>query len=181
MAQGAIELNEESRFDLAVTGEGFFQIETPQGVRYARAGTFRVDSSGAVVDPSGQRLIPALTVPAEAIGLSVDVTGNVSVVMPDRTQADIGKITLARFVNPGGLSAEGENLFAAGAAGGAPIVGEPGTEAFGGIRFGLLESSNTDVLSETVEQITDVRTFEANAGALKSKDQALGRIIDLRS
>jgi len=179
-SQGPLELGETSTFDLAVAGEGFFRVDTPRGPRFTRAGTFRVDGTGAIVDANGNRLSPPVSVPAGAVGFNVDVAGKITAVMGDGSTEDVGTTSLTRFVNPGGLIEEDDNLFAAGPASGDPVEGVASTEAFGSIQFGFLEGSNTDVVRETVEQITDLRTFEANANAVKAKDEALGRIIDLR-
>jgi len=177
---GPLILGETRTFDMAVAGEGFFRVETPRGPRFARAGMFKVDSAGSIVDSSGNLMSPPVTIPEGAIGFNVDVAGKISVVMGDGTTADIGTVTLTRFPNPGGLVEDGDSLLSMGPASGDPIEGTPGTEAFGSVRFGFLEGSNTDIVRETVEQITDVRTFEANANAVKAKDEMIGRVIDLK-
>lgn len=173
-SQGPLE-PEDGRFSLAIDGEGFFRVQTPEGERYTRAGSFHVDASGKLVTTGGSPLQPSITIPGNAVGITVGPQGQVSAVLPGGQTQSLGSVGLARFANPEGLTAEGGSLFAAGPASGPPLGG-----ASGRILFGAVEGSNVDLADEVVSLIVSRISVEANLAAVKTRDDILGEIIDLR-
>ncbi|HUK54710.1 MAG TPA: flagellar basal-body rod protein FlgG [Candidatus Binatia bacterium] len=160
--------------DLAIQGAGFFQITLPTGeIAYTRAGNFHLDFQGNVVTVDGNLLNPGVTIPPNALTVTVGTDGTVSVTLPGQTQAQqVGSIQLAVFQNPGGLSSMGQNLFEATTASGEPIVGTPGgSEGIGTIQQGVLEQSNVDVVQEFIELILAQRTYEANSRVVHAADE----------
>lgn len=162
------------QLDMAISGQGFFQVEVPSGeVMYTRDGNFRISADGEVVNSRGYPLYPSISVPEDATSVAVGVDGTVSVATPDGSRTTVGEIQLANFVNPAGLSSEGDNLFAETEASGAPTTGMPGREGLGEIRQGYLEESNVDVVSELVDLISAQRTYELNSKVVKAGDRVL--------
>jgi flagellar basal-body rod protein FlgG len=161
--------------DMSIQGEGFFQVEMPTGeMRYTRDGSFRLNAEGNLVTASGYYLSPQITIPQDARSISIGDDGTVTVLQGNgNTSAQVGKIDLVRFVNPSGLSSEGQNLFAETGASGAPTVGSPGSDGLGTIRQGFLEKSNVQMVSELVNLITAQRAYEVNAKAIKAGDEML--------
>lgn len=167
--------------DLAINGRGFFQILMPDGsTAYTRDGAFQLDSQGQVVNPSGYPLQPALTIPADALSITVGADGTVSVTQPGSpTPTQIGNIQLADFVNPAGLQSRGENLFLETASSGPPTVNDPGGNGLGVLNQGYVETSNVSVTEELVNLITAQRAFEINSRAVQTSDQMLQRLTQL--
>ncbi len=161
--------------DLAVMGQGFFQIENSDGqIMYSRNGQFHVSSEGLIVNSQGLPLQPQIQVPDDAISLSVGVDGTVtSTSASNPTPTQLGQITLAKFINPAGLEALGGNLFRETEASGQPdelIAGESGV---GSIKQGVLEGSNVQVVEEMVDMITTQRAYEMNAKVVSAADDML--------
>ncbi len=161
--------------DLVIEGEGFFQVLLPDGSKaYTRAGSFKLDSDGNIVTADGYPLEPPISIPADAIDISVGADGSVAVTLAGQSEPQtIGKIELARFPNPAGLSSIGHNLFAETAASGQPTTGTPGMNGLGTIGQGVLELSNVVVVEEMVNMIIAQRAYEANAQAIKISDEML--------
>ncbi|MBN1493723.1 MAG: flagellar basal-body rod protein FlgG [Candidatus Omnitrophica bacterium] len=161
--------------DLAIEGEGFFQMTMPSGeLRYTRDGAFRIDSEGQVVNGDGFLLEPAITIPTDAVEVSVGVDGTVSVLQAGDTAATtVGQIELVRFPNQAGLLSEGRNLLSETAASGSPVTGTPGEDGIGEIASGTLESSNVELVEEMVNLIIAQRGFEANSNSIKTADEML--------
>jgi flagellar basal-body rod protein FlgG len=160
--------------DLAIQGGGFFQILLPSGeIAYTRAGNFTVDNVGNLVTSDGNPLQPAITIPPDALTITVGNDGTVSVTEPGQQQpAQVGTIQLATFQNPGGLNSLGQNLFATTGASGDPIVGSPGgAEGLGTIQQGTLEESNVNVVEEFVNLILAQRSYEANSRVVRAADE----------
>jgi len=160
--------------DLAIQGGGFFQILLPSGeIAYTRAGNFTVDNVGNLVTSDGNPLQPAITIPPDALTITVGNDGTVSVTEPGQQQpAQVGTIQLATFQNPGGLNSLGQNLFATTGASGDPIVGSPGgAEGLGTIQQGSLEESNVNVVEEFVNLILAQRSYEANSRVVRAADE----------
>jgi flagellar basal-body rod protein FlgG len=160
--------------DLAIQGGGFFQILLPSGeIAYTRAGNFTVDNVGNLVTSDGNPLQPAITIPPDALTITVGNDGTVSVTEPNQQQpAQVGTIQLATFQNPGGLNSLGQNLFATTGASGDPIVGSPGgAEGLGTIQQGSLEESNVNVVEEFVNLILAQRSYEANSRVVRAADE----------
>jgi len=172
--QGDFE-NTQNALDLAIEGEGFFQILMPDGsVAYTRAGAFKQDSSGRIVTPDGYPLEPPITIPPDALHVSIDSDGTVSVLQPNNpVPTEIGNIQLVRFTNPSGLRSIGRNLFVTTAASGEPVVGTPGEDGFGTIAQGFLEASNVNIAEELVNLIISQRAYEINSKAIQTADEML--------
>ncbi len=166
--------------DLAIQGNGFFQIANSNGnTSFTRSGSFSLGDAGQMIDSSGNPLAPAINIPFENNGISVSYEGRVSAKTSDGTVA-VGQIQLASFTNPSGLTAAGGNLFNESASSGAPAIGIPGAGNNGTIISGFLESSNVDITEEMVDQINTKATFKANINIIKAKDEMLGSIIDIK-
>ena len=168
--------------DLAIQGQGFFQVTLPSGeVAYTRAGTFHLDAQGNVVTADGNPIEPAITLPADALSVTIGADGTVSVTQPGQTQAQqVGTIQLAMFPNPGGLNSVGNNLFLATSASGDPIIGTPGgAEGLGSLQQGYLEQSNVDVVQEFVQMILAQRSYESNSRVVKAADEMFQDINNL--
>jgi len=160
--------------DLAIQGQGFFQVLLPSGqIAYTRDGSFHVDNVGNVVTSDGNPLQPAITIPPDALTITVGSDGTVSVTEPNQQQpAQVGSIQLATFQNPGGLNSVGQNLFETTGASGDPVVGAPGgAEGLGTIQQGMIEESNVDVVGEFVNMILAQRSYEANSRVVRAADE----------
>ncbi len=167
--------------DLAVQGNGFFQIEQPDGtIAYTRDGSFQLDSEGNVVTASGYPLADNINIPADALTITVGKDGTVSVVQAGQiAPVEVGAIQLVTFVNPGGLQAAGENLFYETASSGIATPNQPGTDGAGVINQGYVETSNVNVAEELVSMIVTQRAYELNSRAIQTSDQMLGRLSQL--
>ena len=165
----------ENSLDLAITGNGFFEILMPDGSSaYTRDGTFQLDSQGQVVTSNGFILQPTLTVPANTLSLTIGEDGTVSALVAGSTNpTTIGTIQLTDFINPGGLQPIGDNLVKETAASGTATVGTPGLNGLGRTIQGALESSNVNVVEELVNMIETQRAYEMNSKAISTSDQML--------
>ena len=161
--------------DLAIEGEGFFQVEMPDGTTaYTRNGQFHLNSDGEMVTANGYRMEPGIEVPVDAMSLTIGTDGVVSAtVAGDPYPQDLGQITLANFVNPAGLVALGGNLFAETASSGAPLEAIPGEDGAGAVKQYTLESSNVNMVEEMVSMITAQRGYEMNAKVISAADDML--------
>ncbi len=168
--------------DLAIEGKGFFKVQLPNGeIAYTRAGAFKLDDQGRIVTSDGYPLDPVITIPPDAIDISIGEDGTVSVLQPgNTTYTQVGQITLADFPNPAGLRAIGRNLFKETDTSGAPIEGTPGQDQFGTIAQGYIETSNVDVVEEMVNLIVAQRAYEANSKAIQTGDEMLQIANNLR-
>ena len=165
----------DNELDLAVEGDGFFQILQPNGeIAYSRAGAFKLDSEGRIVTSDGFFMEPEITIPTDTVTFSVGIDGTVSVVQAGATQAtEIGTIELARFINPAGMHTIGRNLYLPTAASGDAVTGTAGEDGFGTIAQGYLEMSNVSVVDEMVNMITAQRAYEINSKTIQAADDML--------
>lgn len=172
--QGNVQQTENS-LDVAINGRGFLQILMPNGdTNYTRDGSLKLDSTGQIVTSGGLTLNPAITVPADALSITIGTDGTVSALQPGAaTPTQLGQIQLANFINPTGLEAVGENLYRESAASGAPIIGTPGQGEYGTLNQGALETSNVNVVEELVNMIETQRAYEMNSKAVSTTDQML--------
>ncbi len=160
--------------DIAIQGQGFFQVQMPDGtMAYTRAGTFHLDQQGNIVTADGNPLQPSITLPPDALSVTIGQDGTISVTQPGQTAAtQVGNIQLAMFANPGGLNSIGNNLFQATFASGDPIIGTPGgSEGLGTLQQGFLEQSNVDVVQEFVQMILSQRSYESNSRVVRAADE----------
>lgn len=174
--------NTQNELDWAIEGDGFFQIELPNGdTSYSRAGEFSLDADGRIVNPDGFPLLPQLTIPTDTVSISVGMDGTVSVIQAgDQTPTEIGQVQLARFVNPAGLRSLGKNLYVPTEASGSEITGTPGETGLGTIAQGFLEMSNVSVVDEMVSMITAQRAYETNSKVIQTADDMLQMANNLK-
>lgn len=170
-----------NQFDLAINGQGFFQVQAPDGTtQYTRDGSFQVNSTGQLVTASGFPVTPAITIPAGAQTVTIGQDGTVTVTLQGKsTPQTVGTLQLANFINPPGLQANGQNLFLETAASGTPNANTPGTNGLGTVQQGFIETSNVNVVSELVNMIQTQRAYEMNSKSIQTADQMLSKLSDL--
>jgi flagellar basal-body rod protein FlgG len=179
--EGVLE-NTGNQFDVAIEGNGFLQITLPDGsIRYTRDGGLRLNQNGQMVNSDGFLVQPQITIPADAISVRIATDCTVSVISSGSPNASrpIGQLQITRFINPAGLSSQGNNLYAESGASGAPIPTTPGQDGAGTIRQGFLERSNVDVVSELVNLILAQRAYEFNSRAVRTADEMLSNTNNL--
>ena len=167
--------------DLAVRGNGFFQVQMPDGtLGYTRDGAFQVDAQGALVTNNGYAVQPGITIPVGAQSITIAQDGTVSATLAGQTQPQIlGQLQLASFVNPAGLEPKGQNIFTETVASGTPSAGEPGLNGLGSLQQGFVETSNVNVVEELVSMIQTQRAYELNSKAIQTSDQMLQKLAHL--
>jgi flagellar basal-body rod protein FlgG len=170
-----------NNLDVAVKGQGFFQVQLPDGTTaYTRDGSFQVDSNGQLVTNNGYTVQPGITIPAQAQSITIAPDGTVSVTLPGQATAQsVGQLQLATFVNPAGLEPKGGNLFAETTASGTPNTAAPGSNGTGTLQQGFVETSNVNVVEELVSMIQTQRAYEMNSKAIQTSDQMLQRLGQL--
>jgi flagellar basal-body rod protein FlgG len=167
--------------DVAVKGNGFFEIQLPDGTTgYTRDGSFQVSSQGQLVTNNGYIVNPGITIPNNAQSVTIAADGTVSVALPGQALPQtVGQIQLANFVNPAGLEPKGQNLYAETAASGTPTTGAPGANGMGQLQQGFVETSNVNVVEELVSMIQTQRAYELNSKAISTSDQMLQKLGQL--
>lgn len=172
--QGSMQTTNQS-LDMAVNGQGFFQVLMPDGtIAYTRDGSFQLNSNGDLVTAQGYPVQPAITIPQNATSVTVGKDGTVSVVTTDQANPQtVGQLTLTNFVNPQGLQAMGNNLYVQTNSSGDPQTGQAGLNGLGTIDQGTLEASNVNVEEELVNMITAQRAYEMNSKVVSTSDQML--------
>jgi flagellar basal-body rod protein FlgG len=171
----------ERALDVVIEGKGFFQVRLPTGeTAYTRDGSLHQNQEGTVVTADGDPIEPQITIPQDAIEISIAGDGTISVTQPGQsTPQQIGTIQLASFQNPPGLQALGRNLFLQTAASGDPITGNPGDNGLGRLTQGFLEQSNVNVVEEMVAMIIAQRAYEVNSRAIRVADDMMSQINNL--
>ncbi|MFC7051863.1 flagellar basal-body rod protein FlgG [Hansschlegelia quercus] len=174
MSQGTV-TSTEKPYDMAIKGDGFFQIDLPDGTTaYTRDGSFELDPNGQLVTAEGYTVQPGITVPSNATAVTISATGLVEATLPGQTAAQqLGQIQLARFINTAGLEAKGDNLFLETPASGTPLQDVPGGEGFGTVLQSYLEQSNVNAVTEISDLIAAQRAYEMNSKVVSSADQML--------
>ncbi|HRF07813.1 MAG TPA: flagellar basal-body rod protein FlgG [Xanthobacteraceae bacterium] len=174
MNQGNISLTEKD-LDVAIRGEGFFRVTLPDGrIAFTRAGSFERDDQGRIVTPEGYLLEPQMTVPANATGVTINQSGQVSVSLPNQTNPqEVGQIQLARFVNKNGLQPIGDNLFLETASSGTPQLSNPGIDGSGTLLQRNLETANVNAVTEISDLIAAQRAYSMNAKVVSAADEML--------
>jgi flagellar basal-body rod protein FlgG len=172
----------DNKYDLAIEGAGYFQVTLPSGeTAYTRAGSFQVNDQGELVTADGYKLEPGISIPAEAVDVSIGRTGMVQVKLDGQPDMqDVGQLQLATFVNEAGLEARGGNLLLATSASGQPNVASPGDPGFGSLRQGYLEASNVNPVAEITALISAQRAYEMNSRVVKTVDEMLATSSQLR-
>jgi flagellar basal-body rod protein FlgG len=171
-----------NELDVAIEGHGFFQITLPNGETvYTRDGAFKIDSDGTMVNSDGYPLEPEITIPEDAMGISVGADGTVAVMQAGQTGfTQVGNITLVHFSNPAGLMAIGRNALIETDASGDPVEGTPGLDGLGTLTQGALELSNVNMVQEMVDMIVAQRAYEINSKAIKTSDEMLQTLTNLK-
>ena len=179
--QGSIEIT-DNEYDVAIQGNGYFVVELPNGeTGYTRNGSFQLSPDGEIVNQDGHRVSPGITVPAEAIDVEINASGEVLVKLSDQEAfTNVGQLELAIFNNPVGLDSKGRNIFMETEASGAPTIGTPGQEGVGTIMQGGLESSNVNIVSEITKLISAQRAYEMNSKVIKTSDEMMSAMNQLR-
>jgi len=172
-----------NKFDLAIDGRGYFQVLLPTGeTAYTRAGNLSVNDQGQLVTQDGYQIQPAISIPQDATDVTISKSGQVQVTQPGATTPNtVGQLELATFVNEGGLSAQGGNLFLQTAASGAPTTGTPGQQGIGTLLQGYTEASNVDPVSEITALIVAQRAYEMNSKVISTADAMLGVANQVKS
>lgn len=169
--QGSLEQTNRP-LDLSIEGDGFFQIQLPDGsVGYTRDGSFSISDEGVLVTQGGYTVIPGVDIPVDATTITIARTGVVSTETPMGDSDEVGRLELARFSNPSGLLTVGENLMKETAASGRAILSFPGEDGMGRLLQGHLESSNVEIVQEMVDMITSLRAYEINSKAIQNAEQ----------
>ena len=178
--QGVLESTERP-LDLAIEGEGFFQVLRPDGeIGYTRDGSLTLSDSGTIMTSGGYPIQPAIAVPQEANEITISPAGVVTATgQGNATPVEIGRIELARFLNPSGLLSLGENQYAETPASGQPITGLPQEEGFGRLDQGSLEGSNVEIVQEMTDMIAAQRAYEINARAIQAGDEMMKAANDI--
>ncbi|WP_150525594.1 flagellar basal-body rod protein FlgG [Roseibium sediminis] len=180
MSQGAVEQTGKE-LDLAVRGEGFFQIELPDGTTaYTRDGSFERDPNGTIVTVDGYTVVPGITIPQDSRNITISTDGTVSAVDGAGATVNLGQIQVARFVNKAGLEAIGDNLFLETEASGAAQVDNPGSDGFGSVQQYFLEMANVDAVTEIADLISAQRAYEMNSRVIKAADEMYSTTSNLR-
>ena len=165
----------ENELDVAIEGNGFLQVEIPNGnTAYTRAGALKIDSNGRMTNSDGYPILPALTIPDGSRQISIGETGIVSAIIGDDTEStELGNLELASFTNNGGLIAIGKNLFQESAASGTATSGTPGEGGLGTILQTYLEGSNVNIVEELASMITTQRAYEINSKTIQTSDEMM--------
>jgi flagellar basal-body rod protein FlgG len=168
-------VNTDNSFDLAIEGQGFFQVLMPDGrVGYTRNGSFSRSADGTMTTASGYVVQPEIRIPAEATEVNISQDGLVSVRQAGEEEAqEVGQLTIASFANPRGLQPIGESFVTQTLASGAPTVAAPQAQGLGKLMQGALEGSNVNVVQQLVEMIETQRAYEVSSKAISSSDEMM--------
>lgn len=180
--QGQIETT-SSPLDLAIQGEGFFQVKMADGsVAYTRAGNFHLDNELNLVDVNGHKLEPEIVFPEEVTSVAIYSNGTIYVTTASggTSLTEVGQINLARFTNPAGLKSIGQNLYQESEASGAPLLGLPNDEGYGTLAQYALEQSNVDVISEMMRMVMVQRVFDTVTKAVQSYEAMLTSALEMK-
>jgi flagellar basal-body rod protein FlgG len=171
----------DNPYDFMINGPGFFPVQTPQGeTAYTRTGAFHLDSQGILQLSNGSKLIPQITVPANALNVVVTPAGEVRAQLPGTGETVLGQLQLVSFQNNQGLLAMGEGLYKSSLASGGPVQAIPGEAGFGLIQQGALEGSNVNVANSMVDMITTQRAYEMGTKVMGVADQMLGATVNIK-
>jgi flagellar basal-body rod protein FlgG len=173
----------DNQYDLAINGRGYLQVLLPTGeTGYTRAGNLAVNDQGQLVTQDGYQVQPAISIPSNATSVIISKTGQVQVTQAGTAAPSvIGQLEMATFVNEGGLSAQGGNLFLETGASGPATVGTPGSPGIGTLTQGYTEASNVDAVTEITALIVAQRAYEMNSKVITTADSMLGVTSQLKS
>jgi flagellar basal-body rod protein FlgG len=172
-----------NRFDLAIDGKGYFQITLPSGeTAFTRAGNLSLNGEGQIVTDDGYLLEPAISIPQDAVDVSISKSGEVQVIVSGSPEPQVvGTIQIATFFNEAGLEAVGDNLLMETAASGPATVGTPGDPGFGQLLQGYTEASNVDAVSEISALIIAQRAYEMNSKVISTADEMMAVSAQVKS
>ena len=179
--QGNLEATDNT-LDLAIQGKGFFQVLLPDGTTaYSRDGTFQLNGTGLMVTHDGYQVQPGITIPSNAIDVTINNSSEVQVKIEGQTAlSTVGQLQIATFLNDAGLEAIGDNLYKETPASGAATTGNPASTGFGSILQGFLETSNVNAVEEISNLISAQRAYEMNSNVIQTSDEMLGTLTALR-
>ena len=171
---GAMQVTGNS-LDMALDGDGYFQVQLPGGqLGYTRAGNFSRSSEGLLVTSEGYQVQPGITIPEGASAITIGTDGTVSATVAGQTEPQqLGQIQVASFPNSAGLQNKGDNYLLETAASGAANLGVPGEDGRGNVRQGQLEASNVNTVEELVDMIECQRAYEVNSKMISASDDML--------
>lgn len=170
-----------NQLDVAINGSGFFQVLMPDGTTaYTRDGSFQQNAQGQLVTSSGFPVQPAITLPPNAITVTIGLDGVVSVTQPGvAAPVQVGSMQLATFINPAGLQSQGQNLYQETGSSGTPSTTVPGTNGSGTLSQNYVETSNVNVVEEMVNMIQTQRAYEINSKSITASDQMLQKLTQM--
>jgi flagellar basal-body rod protein FlgG len=179
--QGALTLT-DNKLDLAIRGQGYFQVEMPNGdTAYTRAGSFQTSQEGTIVTPDGYTVLPGIALPPDTITITINESGQVFAQIDGQVQEqNVGQFQLATFQNDAGLAAIGNSLLLETEASGAANIGVPGAAGFGRLQQGFVEASNVDPVQEITNLITAQRAYELNSKVIETSDQMMSTVNNVR-
>jgi flagellar basal-body rod protein FlgG len=179
--QGSLQQT-ENRFDLAIRGNGYFQVQLPSGeTAYTRDGTFGLSPQGQVVTAEGFLVMPGITIPAAAVDVTINAAGEVLAKLDGQiAPQNVGQIQTAIFANDAGLEAVGDNMLLATPASGDPQAAAPGAPGHGQVMQGFVEGSNVNVVQEITRLITAQRAYEMNSKVITASDEMLSTLSRMR-
>jgi len=171
-----------NKLDIAITGDGFFKLNTPSGETvYSRDGSFKLDSEGNIVNGQGYTLDPQITFPVGTTKISIGEDGIIKAIPPgERSATTYGQLTLATFINPAGLSPLGNNLYSKNNTSGDEVIALPGQNGIGAVKQGMLETSNVQLVTEMVNLIAAQRAYESNSKSITTTDTMLQTVNQLK-
>ena len=169
-------------YDLAISGDGFFEVAQPDGAKaYSRGGSFNVGADGMLATATGQVLQPEIQIPSNAVTVTVGADGKVGVTTTaSSTPVEVGQLTMVRFANAGALTALGSNLYATSDTSGEAIAGHGGEDGMGTVAQGNLEGSNVQMVDEMVNLMVAQRAYEASVKVIQASDEMMGMVNNLR-
>ncbi|WP_350334844.1 flagellar basal-body rod protein FlgG [Coralliovum pocilloporae] len=180
MSQGSVQSTERD-LDVAIRGEGFFQVNLPDGrTAYTRDGSFQLNANGQLVTADGFTVVPGITVPNNASSITINAEGSVQAVIGNGNPTDLGQLNLAKFVNKAGLDAIGDNLFLETPASGTPQIGNPASAGFGNLLQRHTESANVNAVAEISDLISAQRAYEMNSRVIRAADEMLSSTANIR-
>lgn len=181
LSQGSLSAS-SGDLDLAIEGKGYLEVTLPSGTpAFTRDGALKRSADGLIVTSDGYGIVPEITIPSDALSVSINGDGEVYVYFRDTVEAQlVGQFSLSGFANPKGLEAMGSNLFVETESSGPALVGNPGEDGLGLLRQGYLEDSSVDAVREVTELIEAQRGYELNAKVISAADQMLGATTQIR-
>jgi len=169
-----------NQLDIAIQGNGFFQIQLADGTTaYTRNGQFSRSSTGQIVTAAGNVVSPGLTIPITATTVTISTGGVVSATDQNGNVTQVGQLSMANFINPAGLVALGNGNFMTSPSSGNATNGLPGQNGLGVMNQYYVEQSNVNVAEELVNLIAAQRAYEINTRAVTASDQILQRVSNM--